>query len=159
MSRCRLRALLVLLLVVVGGCLLLGLAVFVNDRFAPASSEAALREALQDKLAEAHAVHAALDNLWSRLERGQAALCEAEAVAHPYFLAWRSRDRAAYPVLAALADALNASLRDLHRAADVWVAACRSTDAAIAAEDAVAARAALERARAGLAQIATSLTP
>lgn len=139
-------------------CIGLAAALLVADRLLPATDAAALETALREKAAEAGGVHAALDDLWGRLESGQALRCEAETVSHPYFLAWKGRDRAAHPALAAQADRLNAAIRDLHRAADAWNAVCRGSETAILAEDAAAARAALDRAAASLAALAADLS-
>ncbi len=153
----RWRWLLALIGLALALCVGLAAALLLIDRLLPATDAATLEAALRQKLVEAEAVHAGLDDLWRRLESGQALRCEAETVSHPYFIAWRSRDRAAHPALAARADHLNAAIRDLHRAADAWNAVCRGSETAILAEDAAAARAALDRAAAILAALAADL--
>lgn len=133
------------------------IALVINDRWLPLTGEAELQSALTRKLAEAQQVHVGLDDLWARLERGASVDCAAENVARPYFVAWRSRDRQAYPSLAALADSLNGTIRELHRAADAWTAACQGGTGAISTSQAAEARAALDRAADRLRDIATHL--
>jgi hypothetical protein len=148
---------LALLLVPVVCCGVLLVALVIHDRLLPPASEGVLRQQLTDKLAEAQTVWASLDDLWGRLEAGQTALCSEERVMHPYFVAWRSGDREAYPALAGLADRLNGAIRDLHRAADVWTAVCQGGEAESPQETAAEARAALDDSARGLAAVAEVL--
>lgn len=130
------------------------IAFIINDRLLPVASESELRGALTRNLAEAQAAYTALDALWSTLERGGAVDCGEQAVERPYFVAWRSRDREAYPALAAQADMLNGAIRALHRTADAWTTACQSGTGGIASDEAVEARAALDRAAIILTELA-----
>ncbi len=151
------RGIILLVLATAIGCLLAGAILFANDRLAPLATEAGLAGLLRAKLAEAQGVYTRLDDLWVRLEAGQALDCAAERVTNPYFLAWRSRDREAYPAHAALADALNGAIRELHRAADAWTAICRRAGASVTPDELAAARAALDRARAALTAVSGAL--
>lgn len=138
----------------VGGALVL----FVNAWLLPVADEASLQEALRGRAEEARQVWAALDGLWGRLEAGQAVHCRDETVQYPYFVDWRAADRAAYPDLARLADQLNGAIRDLHRAADAWTAACQSGEAVMGEAVAAEARAALTRADEGLQVVMQALS-
>ncbi len=146
-----------LLLGLAAGCGLLMLIGLASDRLAPPAPEAALRQELEGRTAEAQAAWAALDDLWGRLEAGQAVRCSAETVTRPYFVAWRTVDRRAYPELEGLAQQLNLAIRDLHRAADGWTGVCQGGEAAIPPEVAAEARAALDRAAERLSTVAGGL--
>ncbi len=144
-----------LLLLCCGGAALIGLIAY--DRLLPPTDEVTLQIELREKTGEAQTVWLALDDLWGRLEEGQTALCSEETVTHPYFVAWRSVDRAAHPELAALADQLNSAIRDLHRAADIWTAICQRDETLIPDVEAREARTALTRAVERLAAVNEAL--
>jgi hypothetical protein len=121
-------------------------ALLVRDQFLPPTPADQLRADLNARVAEADAVWGTLDDLWGRLEAGQTVACGEAAIPHPYFVAWRSVDRNAYPALAELADETNLVLRELHRAADLWTEVCQGGAVEIAPETATEARQALARA-------------
>lgn len=130
--------------------LAIGGALFGRDRLLPPTSADQLRGALNAKIVEAEAAWQTLDDLWGRLEAGQTVACAEGALSRPYFVAWRSVDRDAYPALAELADEINLLLRELHRAADLWTEVCQGGKVEIAPETAAEARQALNAAEARL---------
>mgnify|MGYP005840952765 CR=1 FL=1 len=146
-----------LLLGLAVGCGLLLLIGLASDRLAPPADESVLRRELEGRTAEAWAAWRALDDLWGRLEDGQALRCSEEAMIRPYFIAWRTVDRRSYPELDRLAQQLNLAIRDLHRAADGWTGVCQGGEAAIPPEVAAEARAALDRAAERLSTVAGAL--
>lgn len=137
-----------LALIGVAACCALAVAgaLLVRDQFLPSTPADQLRADLNAKIAEAHVAWETLDDLWGRLQAGQTVACGEVAVTRPYFVAWRSVDRTAYPALAELADEVNLVLRELHRAADLWTEVCQSGEVEIAPETAAEALQALERA-------------
>ena len=135
--------------------LAVGAALLVRDRLLPPTSADQLRGELNAKISEAEAIWHELDDLWGALEAGQTASCVETALALPYFLAWRSVDRATYPALAEVADEINLMLRELHRAADRWTEACQGGEVEIAPEIAAEARQALDRAEVRLSTLLT----
>lgn len=137
------------------GLALVGLVAY--DRLLPPSSPDTLRSDLIARFEEARTAWLALDDLWGRLEAGEAIYCSQTVVPRPYFAAWRSVDRAAYPELAGLADELNLAIGGLHRAADTWSTVCRGGKVEVAAAVAGEARAALDRAGARLDTLLTLL--
>jgi hypothetical protein len=135
------------------GCGLMGLALAglaAYDRLLPPSSPDALRSDLVASVEEARTTWLALDDLWGHLEAGEAIYCSQTVVTRPYFAAWRSVDRAAYPELAGLADELNLAISGLHHAADTWTTVCQGGKVEVAAAVVGEARAALDRAGARL---------
>ncbi len=116
------------------------------DKLLPPTDASTLQAELDARLDEIATTWRALDTLWGRLEAGESVLCSGQTIRNPYFIAWRSVDRAAHPNLAALADRINGAIRALHRAADLWTGVCQSSETGVAPEIAAAARSALESA-------------
>ena len=126
-----------------------------RDRLLPPTSADQLRGELNAKISEGEAVWRGLDALWGGLEAGQTVACGDLAQPLPYFLAWRSVDRATYPALAEMVDEINLMLRELHRAADLWTDVCQGGEVEIAPETAAEARQALDRAEVRLSTLLT----
>lgn len=131
-----------------------GVAILIaRDQSGPPTDQAALRDELRTHLSAAQTAWDALDDLWGRLEAGQAALCSAENPPTVYFIAWRAVDLAAYPALALLVDDLNAGISAIHTARDAWIGVCQGGAVEIPPDIATSARAALDRAADRLADV------